>query len=250
MSRRPVVLITGAGRGIGAAAAALAASRGFDVAINYRSDDKSAADVIASVKTHGAAGLAVQGDMGMEADVERMFATVDAELGPLTHMVYNCGITGRASRLENASSATMRQVMEVNVLGALWSVQRAIARMSKKHGGQGGAIVLISSMAATLGGANEYVWYAASKGAIESMTVGLSRELTADAIRVNAVSPGMIATDIHAAGGMPDRLERLGPTTPMGRPGKPEEVAEAILFLLSDAASYINGAVLRVSGAR
>jgi NAD(P)-dependent dehydrogenase (short-subunit alcohol dehydrogenase family) len=250
MPRRPVVLITGAGRGIGAAAAALAASRGFDVAINYRSDDKSAADVIAQVKTLGAAGLALQGDMGVEADVERVFAAVDAKLGPLTHLVYNCGITGRASRLENASSAMMRQVMEVNVLGALWCVQRAIARMSKKHGGQGGAIVLISSMAATLGGANEYVWYAASKGAIESMTVGLSRELTADAIRVNAVSPGMIATDIHAAGGMPDRLERLGPTTPMGRPGKPEEVAEAILFLLSDAASYINGTVLRVSGGR
>src|SRR5712691_5227164 len=249
MLTRPVVLITGASRGIGAAAAGLAAARGFDVAINYKSDEKSAADVIAAVKRQGG-GLAVQGDMGVEADVERVFATVDAKLGPLTHLVYNCGITGRASRLEHAGSAMMRQVMEVNVLGALWSVQRAIARMSKKHGGQGGAIVLISSMAATLGGANEYVWYAASKGAIESMTVGLSRELTADAIRVNAVSPGMIATDIHAAGGMPDRLERLGPTLPMGRPGKPEEVAEAILFLLSDAASYINGTVLRVSGAR
>jgi NAD(P)-dependent dehydrogenase (short-subunit alcohol dehydrogenase family) len=250
MSRRPVILITGAGRGIGAAAAALAAARGFDVAINYKSDDKSAADVIASVKTQGAAGLAVQGDMGLEADVERLFAAVDEKLGPLTHFVYNCGITGRASRLEDASSETLRQVIDINVLGALWSVRRAIARMSKKHGGQGGAIVLISSMAATLGGANEYVWYAASKGAIESMTVGLSRELTTDGIRVNAVSPGMIATGIHAAGGMPDRLERLAPMLPMGRPGTPGEVAEAILFLLSDAASYINGAVLRVSGGR
>jgi NAD(P)-dependent dehydrogenase (short-subunit alcohol dehydrogenase family) len=144
----------------------------------------------------------------------------------------------------------MRQVMEINVLGALWSVQRAIRRMSKKHGGGGGAIVLISSMAATLGGANEYVWYAASKGAIESMTVGLSRELTQDGIRVNAVSPGMIDTEIHASGGMPDRVARLGPTTPMGRPGQPEEVAEGILFLLSDAASYVNGSILRVSGGR
>ena len=250
MSSRPVVLITGASRGIGAAAAGLAAARGFDVAINYKSDEKSAAEVIAAVTTRGGAGLAVQGDMGVEADVERVFATVDAELGPLTHLVYNCGITGRASRLEDAGSAMMRQVMEINVLGALWSVQRAIRRMSKKHGGPGGAIVLISSMAATLGGANEYVWYAASKGAIESMTVGLSRELTSDGIRVNAVAPGMIATGIHAAGGMPDRLERLGPTTPMGRPGQPEEVAEGIVFLLSDAASYINGTVLRVSGAR
>jgi NAD(P)-dependent dehydrogenase (short-subunit alcohol dehydrogenase family) len=250
MTPRPVLLITGAGRGIGAATAQLAAARGFDVAVNYKSDDKSVTGVVAAVKAQGGAGLAVQGDMGVEADVERVFATVDAALGPLTHLVYNCGITGRGSRLEDADSAMMRQVMEVNVLGALWSVQRAIRRMSKKRGGTGGAIVLISSMAATLGGPNEYVWYAASKGAIESLTVGLSRELALDAIRVNAISPGMIATDIHAAGGMPDRVARLGPTLPMGRPGRPEEVAEGILFLLSDAASYITGTVLRVSGGR
>ena len=250
MPTRPVVLITGAGRGIGAAAAGLAAERGYDVAVNYKSDEKSAADVMAAVRAHGGRGLAVRGDMGVETDVERVFATVDAELGPLTHLVYNCGITGRASRLEDAASAMMRQVMEVNVLGALWSVQHAIRRMSKKRGGQGGAIVLISSMAATLGGPNEYVWYAASKGAIDAMTVGLSRELTPDGIRVNGVAPGMIATEIHAAGGQPDRLERLAPMIPMGRAGKPEEVAEALLFLLSDAASYINGTVLRVSGGR
>ena len=250
MPNRPVVLITGAGRGIGAAAAKLAAARGFDVAINYKSDEPSASGVIAAVKSQGAAGLAIQGDMGVEADVDRAFAAVDQQLGPLTHLVYNCGVTGRGSRLEDASSAMMRQVMEINVLGALWCVQRAIRRMSKKHGGQGGAIVLISSMAATIGGANEYVWYAASKGAIESMTVGLSRELTQDGIRVNAVSPGMIDTGIHAAGGMPDRVARLGPTTPMGRPGQPEEVAEGILFLLSEGASYINGTILRVSGGR
>jgi NAD(P)-dependent dehydrogenase (short-subunit alcohol dehydrogenase family) len=250
MTPRPVLLITGAGRGIGAATAQLAAARGFDVAVNYKSDDKSVTDVVAAVTAQGGAGLAVQGDMGVEADVERVFATVDAALGPLTHLVYNCGITGRGSRLEDADSAMMRQVMEVNVLGALWSVQRAIRRMSNKHGGAGGAIVLISSMAATLGGPNEYVWYAASKGAIESLTVGLSRELALDAIRVNAISPGMIATDIHATGGMPDRVARLGPTLPMGRPGQPEEVAEGILFLLSDAASYITGTVLRVSGGR
>jgi NAD(P)-dependent dehydrogenase (short-subunit alcohol dehydrogenase family) len=250
MTPRPVLLITGAGRGIGAATAQLAAARGFDVAVNYKSDDKSVADVVAAVKAQGGVGLAVQGDMGVEADVERVFATVDAALGPLTHLVYNCGITGRGSRLEDADSAMMRQVMEVNVLGALWSVQRAIRRMSKKRGGAGGAIVLISSMAATLGGPNEYVWYAASKGAIESLTIGLSRELALDAIRVNAISPGMIATDIHATGGMPDRVARLGPTLPMGRPGRPEEVAEGILFLLSDAASYITGTVLRVSGGR
>jgi NAD(P)-dependent dehydrogenase (short-subunit alcohol dehydrogenase family) len=248
--KRPVVLITGAGRGIGAAAAALAAARGFDVAVNYQRDDKSAADVVAKVKAHGGAGLAVKGDMGVEAEVEGVFKTVDDKLGPLTHLVYNCGITGRASRLVDAPSAMMRQVMEVNVLGALWSIQQAIRRMSKQQGGQGGAIVLISSMAATLGGPNEYIWYAASKGAIDSMTVGLSRELVPDGIRVNAVAPGMIATELHATGGQPDRLTRLAPMIPMGRPGEPTEVAEAILFLLSDAASYITGTVLRVSGGR
>jgi NAD(P)-dependent dehydrogenase (short-subunit alcohol dehydrogenase family) len=247
---KPVLLITGASRGIGAATARLAAARGFDVAINYKSDEKAAGEVIAAVQAQGAAGLAVQGDMGVEADVEGVFAAVDAKLGPLTHLVYNCGITGRGSRLEDADSAMMRQVMEVNVLGALWSMQRAIARMSKKRGKSGGAVVLISSMAATLGGPNEYVWYAASKGAVESLTVGLSRELALDGIRVNAVSPGMIATEIHASGGMPDRVGRLSPMLPMARPGQPEEVAEGILFLLSDAASYITGTVLRVSGGR
>jgi NAD(P)-dependent dehydrogenase (short-subunit alcohol dehydrogenase family) len=250
MSRRPVVLITGAGRGIGAATAQLAAGRGFDVAVNYKTDARSANAVIDAVKAQGRAGLAIQGDMGVEADISRMFETVGEKLGPLTHFVYNCGITGRASRLEDVDPATIREVVDVNVLGALIALRHAIRRMSKKRGGEGGAVVLISSMAATLGGPNEYIWYAASKGAIESMTVGLSRELAQDGIRVNAVSPGMIATEIHASGGMPDRLARLGPTLPMGRPGRPEEVAEAILFLLSDAASYITGTVLRVSGGR
>ena len=250
MSRRPVVLITGAGRGIGAATAQLAAGRGFDVAVNYKTDARSANAVIDAVKAQGRAGLAIQGDMGVEADIARMFETVDEKLGPPTHFVYNCGITGRASRLEDVDSATMREVVDVNVLGALIALRHAIRRMSKKRGGEGGAVVLISSMAATLGGPNEYIWYAASKGAIESMTVGLSREVAQDGIRVNAVSPGMIATEIHASGGMPDRLARLGPTLPMGRPGRPAEVAEAILFLLSDAASYITGTVLRVSGGR
>jgi NAD(P)-dependent dehydrogenase (short-subunit alcohol dehydrogenase family) len=250
MSKKPVLLITGAGRGIGAATARLAAGRGFDVAVNYKGDAASATAVVDAVKKAGGNGIAIQGDMGVEADIARMFEAVDGKLGPLTHFIYNCGITGRASRLENVDPATMREVVEVNVLGALLALKQAIRRMSKKHGGQGGAIVLLSSMAATIGGGNEYVWYAASKGAIESMMVGLSRELVPDGIRVNAVSPGMIATEIHATGGQPDRLERLAPMIPMGRPGKPEEVAEAILFLLSDAASYITGTVLRVSGGR
>jgi NAD(P)-dependent dehydrogenase (short-subunit alcohol dehydrogenase family) len=175
-----------------------------------------------------------------------VFATVDKELGSVTHLVYNSGTTGANSRLEAADVAMMREVIELNVLGALMCVKAAIPRMSVKQGGQGGAIVLISSAAATLGGSGEYVWYAASKGATDSMTYGLSKELAADAIRVNAVQPGLIETSIHP----PGRLERMAPLVPMGRAGSPAEIAESILFLLSDAASYITGTVLRVAGGR
>jgi NAD(P)-dependent dehydrogenase (short-subunit alcohol dehydrogenase family) len=245
----PVVLITGAGRGIGAATAKLAAGRGYDVAVNYKTDAKSAADVVAAVKGHSRNAVAIQADMANEADVERMFKEAD-RLGPLTHFVYNTGIPGRAGRLESASSAMMREVLEVNVLGALWSMQHAIRRLSKKQGGAGGAIVLLSSVAADIGGPNEYVWYAASKGAIESMTYGLSKELAGDGIRVNCVSPGASDTRVHADAGTPDKLAKVAPMIPMGRVGKPEESAEAVLFLLSDAASYISGTVLRVAGGR
>ncbi|MBM3529488.1 MAG: SDR family oxidoreductase [Alphaproteobacteria bacterium] len=245
----PVLLITGGGRGIGAATAKLAAAHGYDVAINYKSDAASAAGVIDAVKALGRKALAIQGDMANEADVARMFAEAD-KLGPLTHFVYNTGIPGRAGRLEDAPSAMMREVLEVNVLGALWSLQHAVRRMSKKRGGQGGAIVLLSSVAADIGGPNEYVWYAASKGAIESITYGLSKEIAADGIRVNSVSPGASETRVHADVGTPDKLARIGPMIPMGRVGKPEEQAEAVLFLLSDAASYISGTVLRVAGGR
>jgi NAD(P)-dependent dehydrogenase (short-subunit alcohol dehydrogenase family) len=245
----PVLLITGAGRGIGAATARMAAARGYDVAVNYKSDAASAAEVVAAVKAQGRNALAIAADMGKEGEVERMFQAAD-RLGPLSHFVYNAGIPGRAGRLETADSAMMREVLEVNVLGALWSMQHAIRRMSKKHGGRGGAIVLLSSVAADIGGANEYVWYAASKGAIESMTYGLSKELASDGIRVNAVSPGASETRIHADAGTPDKLQRVAPMIPMARVGKPEESAEAVLFLLSDAASYISGTVLRVAGGR
>jgi NAD(P)-dependent dehydrogenase (short-subunit alcohol dehydrogenase family) len=245
----PVLLITGSGRGIGAATAKLAAGRGYDVAVNYKSDMKSADEVVAAVKAMGHQALAIQADMGQEADIARMFEAAD-QLGPLSHFVYNTGIPGRAGRLENADPAMMREVLEVNVLGALWSMQHAIRRISKKHGGPGGAVVLLSSVAADIGGPNEYVWYAASKGAIESMTYGLSKELAADGIRVNCVSPGASETRVHADAGTPDKLARIGPMIPMGRPGKPEESAEAVLFLLSDAASYISGTVLRVAGGR
>jgi NAD(P)-dependent dehydrogenase (short-subunit alcohol dehydrogenase family) len=246
----PILLITGAGRGIGAATAKLAAGRGYDVAINFKSDAQSAEAVVAAVKAEGRDAIAIQADMGSEADIKRMFETVDKKLGRLTHFVYNTGIPGRAGRLESASSAMMREVVEVNVLGALWSLQQAVPRISKKHGGQGGAIVLLSSVAADIGGPNEYVWYAASKGAIESMTYGLSKELAADGIRVNCVSPGASETRVHADAGTPDKLQRIAPMIPMGRAGLPEEQAEAVLFLLSDAASYISGTILRVAGGR
>jgi NAD(P)-dependent dehydrogenase (short-subunit alcohol dehydrogenase family) len=246
----PILLITGAGRGIGAATATLAAGRGYDVAVNFKSDAQSAETVVEAVKKQGRNAIAIQADMASEADIKRMFETVDEALGRLTHFVYNTGIPGRAGRLESASSAMLREVVEVNVLGALWSLQQAIPRISKKHGGQGGAIVVLSSVAADIGGPNEYVWYAASKGAIESMTYGLSKELAADGIRVNCVSPGASETRVHADAGTPDKLTRIAPMIPMGRAGKPEEQAEAVLFLLSDAASYISGTVLRVAGGR
>ena len=241
-----VLLVTGASRGIGAATAKLAASRGYDVAVNYVRDAKAADAVVAAIKNSGRRAVAIQGDMAREADVTRVFAAIDKELGPITHLVYNSGTTGANSRLEAADVAMMREVIELNVLGALMCVKAAIPRMSVKQGGQGGAIVLISSAAATLGGPGEYVWYAASKGATDSMTYGLSKELAADAIRVNALQPGLIETGIHP----PGRLERMAPLVPMGRAGSPEEIAESILFLLSDAASYTTGTVLRVAGGR
>jgi len=241
-----VLLITGAGRGIGAATAKLAAAQGYDVAINYQRDEAAAASVVSAAKAAGRRGIAIKGDMAREDDIARMFKTVDDELGRLTHFVYNAGITGGYGRLEDAEPAMMRNVLELNVLGALLCVKAAAARMSVKHGANGGAMVMLSSMAASLGGPGEYVWYAASKGAIDSMTVGLSKELAADGIRVNAVAPGLIATDIHP----PGRLDRLAPMMPIARAGTAEEVAPAIMFLLSDASSYTTGTILRVSGGR
>jgi NAD(P)-dependent dehydrogenase (short-subunit alcohol dehydrogenase family) len=241
-----VLLVTGGSRGIGAAISRLAAQQGYDVAINYLSDSAAAEAVAKDVRSAGRRALTIQGDMARESDINRTFATIDRELGRITHLVYNSGSTGGYSRLEEADAAMMRSVLELNVLGALLCVKAASARMSTRKGGQGGAIVLISSMAAVLGSAGEYVWYAASKGAVDSMTVGLSRELAAENIRVNAVAPGLIQTGLHP----PGRLERLAPQMPIARAGTPEEVAEGVLFLLSDASSYTTGTILRVSGGR
>jgi NAD(P)-dependent dehydrogenase (short-subunit alcohol dehydrogenase family) len=241
-----ILLITGGSRGIGAAVAQRAATQGYAVAINYKSDEKAAASVVDAITKSGGKAVAIKGDMGVESDVARVFEAVDAKLGRLTHLVYNSGITGKNSRVEDVSTQVLRNVMDVNVLGAFWCARAAIPRMSTSKGGAGGAIVLISSVAAEMGSPGEYVWYAASKGAIDSMTIGLARELVTDGIRVNAVSPGLIATEIHEAG----RLDRLGPTVPMKRPGTADEIAQSVMFLLSDASSYTTGAILRVSGGR
>jgi NAD(P)-dependent dehydrogenase (short-subunit alcohol dehydrogenase family) len=238
--------VTGGSRGIGAAIARLAGTRGYDVAVNYLRDENAANAVVQAVRGAGRHAVAIQGDMARETDIERTFATIDKELGRLTHLVYNAGTTGGNSRVEAVEAKTIRDTLELNVVGALLCAKAAILRMSKKHGGEGGAMVMISSMGASLGSPGEYVWYAASKGAVDSMTIGLSKELAGDGIRVNAVSPGIILTDIHP----PGRVERITPSVPLQRAGTAEEVAETVLFLMSDASSYTTGTNVRVAGGR
>ncbi|HEX9789026.1 MAG TPA: SDR family oxidoreductase [Kiloniellales bacterium] len=250
MSEAGVMLVTGGGRGIGAATVRLAAQRGYAVCANYVSNGTAAEALVADIADSGGRAIAVQGDVCREDDVERMFARTEAELGPVTALVNNAGLTGLISRLDEAETATLRQCLEVNVMGTLLCSRTAVRRMSTRHGGRGGAIVNISSAAASLGSPGEYVWYAAAKGAVDSFTIGLSREVAGEGVRVNAVAPGLTATEIHAASGDAGRLERIGKTVPLGRPASAEEVAEPILWLLSDAASYVTGAILRVAGGR
>ena len=245
-----VVIVTGGSRGIGAATARLAAARGYSVAVSYLGAADAAGAVVRDIEAKGGRAIAVQGDTADEADVERLFATVDRDLGPLDALVNNAGIVGTMNRVEDVTLATLRRVMDVNVIGCFLCARAALRRMSTNRGGRGGAIVNLSSAAATLGSPNEFVHYAASKGAIDSFTIGLAREVAREGIRVNAVTPGLIETDIHAAGGDAGRLARLSPTVPMGRSGTAAEVAETILWLMSDAASYVTGANLRVSGGR
>jgi NAD(P)-dependent dehydrogenase (short-subunit alcohol dehydrogenase family) len=242
---RPVLLVAGGSRGIGAAVSKLAGSRGYDVAVNYKSNEKAAQEVVAAVNTSGGQALAIQGDMAKSAEIERVFERA-ATLGPLTHFVHSSGITGDPSRLDGVSEQTVRDVLDVNTFGAIWSLREAIKRMSTRNGGKGGSVVMISSMAATLGGTGEYSWYAAAKAAVNTLVVGVAREVAREGVRINALSPGLIATDIH----VPGRLDRVAPTVPVGRAGQPEEVAETVLYLLSDAASYMTGAVVNVSGGR
>jgi len=245
-----VVVITGAGRGIGAATARLAAERGYAVCVNYRSDASAAGEVVAAARSAGAQAVAVQADVAREADVIRLFDAATAELGTVTALVNNAGILERQCRLDEMEAARFERVLATNVTGSLLCAREAVRRMSTRHGGRGGAIVNVSSIAATLGSPGEYVDYAASKGAIDSMTVGLARELAEDGIRVNAVRPGVIHTDIHASGGEPGRVERVKKAVPMKRGGQPEEVARAILWLLSEEASYTTGGFIDVSGGR
>jgi NAD(P)-dependent dehydrogenase (short-subunit alcohol dehydrogenase family) len=249
MNRR-IVLITGASRGIGAATALLCAHEGYDVAVNYVDDARAAADVVARVKALGRRAVAIAADVSKEADVLRMFATVDAELGPLTALVNNAGVVDAAARVDEMSELRLARMFGINVLGSMLCAREAVRRMSTKHGGAGGAIVNLSSAAARLGAPAQYVDYAAAKGAIDSFTLGLAREVAGEGIRVNAVRPGIIETDIHASGGQPDRAAQLAPQVPMRRAGSADEVAKAIVWLLSDASSYTTGAVIDVTGGR
>jgi NAD(P)-dependent dehydrogenase (short-subunit alcohol dehydrogenase family) len=247
---KPILLVTGGSRGIGAATARLAAARGYAVCLSYRSNAAAAGAVVADIERAGGEAMAVAADVASEADVLRLFETVDERLGRLTALVNNAGILERQTTLLNTDAARWQRVLATNVIGSFLCAREAVRRMSTGLGGAGGAIVNVSSMAAKLGSPGEYVDYAASKGAIDSLTIGLAKEVAAEGIRVNAVRPGVIYTEIHASGGEPGRVDRVKAAVPMRRGGTAEEVARAILWLLSDEASYSTGAFIDVSGGR
>jgi len=245
-----IMIITGASRGIGAATATLAASHGYDVCVNYLRDAQAAGRVVEAIRSAGRRAIAVQADVGSEADIERLFQTVDRELGRLSVLVNNAAVVGQSRRrVETMRAAAVTALLAANVTGAIVCAREAILRMSTKHGGPGGAIVNVSSASARMGAPNLWVDYAASKGAMDTFTIGLSQEVAAEGIRVNAVRPGLIDTDIHVATGMPDRVARAEKMIPMKRAGSPGEVAETIVWLASPAASYVSGAIVDVAGA-
>ena len=245
-----VVLITGASRGIGAATARLAASRGYDVCVNYRRDAAAADEVRRDIDAAGRRAIAVAADVGVEADVVRLFETCDRALGPVTAVVNNAGVLETQMRLDAMDAARWHRVLTTNVIGAFLCAREAVRRMSTRHGGAGGAIVNVSSGASRLGSPDEYIDYAASKGALDTLTIGLSREVAEEGVRVNAVRPGHIYTEMHASGGEPNRVDRVKAIVPMKRGGTAEEVAGAILWLLSDEASYTTGAFIDVAGGK
>ena len=245
-----IVLITGGSRGIGAATALLAAQRGYAVAVNYATNSLAADDVVRTIRANGGTAITVQADVAVEAQVLTMFDKVDAKLGRLTALVNNAGIVDVVSRVDAMSVARLQRMFNTNILGSFVCAREAVKRMSTRYGGTGGSIVNVSSAAARIGSPGQYVDYAASKGAIDTFTLGLAKEVAMEGIRVNAVCPGIIDTDIHASGGQPDRAQRLAPSVPMQRPGTADEVAQAIVWLLSPAASYTTGALVDVGGGR
>lgn len=246
----PTLLITGGSRGIGAATAVLAAQRGYAVAVNYTANSRAADEVVRQIRANGGNAITVQADVAVEAQVMAMFEKIDAKLGRLTALVNNAGVVDVAARVDEMSVARLRRMFDINVLGSFLCAREAVLRMSTRHGGAGGVIVNVSSVAARLGGAGQYVDYAASKGAIDSLTVGLAKEVALEGIRVNAVRPGIIETDIHASGGEPDRARQMAPLVPMQRAGSALEVAQAIVWLLSEESSYTTGTMLDVAGGR
>lgn len=250
MTDSPVLLVTGGSRGIGAAACLAAARHGWRVAVNYASNEEAANAVVSEIKKAGGDAIAIKGDVGNAADIVSMFEAVDRHFGRLDGLVNNAGIVDCIARIDEMSAERLERMMRINVTGSILCAGEAVRRMSTRHGGQGGAIVNISSMAAVIGGPAQYVDYAASKAAIDTFTIGLSKEIAAEGIRVNAIRPGIIETDIHASGGQPDRPKEMASSIPMKRTGQAEEVADAIVYLLSSSASYITGAILNVSGGR
>ncbi|MGW4482392.1 SDR family oxidoreductase [Amycolatopsis sp. NPDC004368] len=245
-----VLVVTGGSRGIGAAICVLAAQRGYDVVVNYSGDSEPAAEVVSQVRACGRKALAVRADVADEQQVSKLFGTA-GEMGSLVGVVNNAAIVGPTpGRLDEQSAATVRRVLEVNVGGVFLCCREAVRRLSTRYGGPGGAIVNVSSTAARTGAAGEWVHYAATKAAVNTLTYGLAQEVAAEGVRVNAVAPGLVNTGLHAAAGLPDRLTRLAPAIPLGRPGEPDEIAEAVLWLLSPASSFTVGAVLEVGGGR
>jgi NAD(P)-dependent dehydrogenase (short-subunit alcohol dehydrogenase family) len=243
-------IVTGAGRGIGAAIAKLLGSNGYSVAVNYARDKDAAQGVVDHLTSAGARAMAIQGDVSREPDVLRLFDTAERELGPIGALVNNAAITGGFARVEDIGGAALARMLAVNIAGTILCAREAVRRMSTRQGGPGGAIVNISSIAARTGGSGEWVHYAASKGAVNTFTIGLAREVATEGIRVNALAPGLVETELHAANGEPGRIARLSPSIPMQRAGTPEEIAQGVLWLLSDAASYTTGTILEIGGGR